>query len=137
MGVLQDILKIIAGAVGGGGVVTLAIFLINRHDAKKGKYKALEDKVDGFENHLIRIEKKMDAQNATNARIRILQFSDEIRHEVLNRSKESYDQVLLDIDEYEKYCKDEPTYKNSKAVAAISFIRNAYDQHLKDDSFLK
>lgn len=60
MGVLQDILKIIAGAVGGGGVVTLAIFLINRHDAKKGKYKALEDKVDGFENHLIRIEKKMD-----------------------------------------------------------------------------
>lgn len=41
------------------------------------------------------------------ARIRILRFSDELRHNVNNIdyfSKDHFDQVMIDIDIYEAYC---------------------------------
>ena len=133
----------IAGVLGAGGILQ---FLIKRHDEKTSEIKTLNEKVDKLAkkedvDKIARevdiIKKRFDEDRATNARIRILQFSDEIRHPVLTRSKESYDQILQDIDDYEEYCDKSPGYKNSKAVAAIGFIRDKYNEHLKDDSFLK
>ena len=72
---------------------------------------------------------------ATNARIRILRFSDEVRHGVLH-SKESFDQVNLDIDTYHRYCEDHPEYKNNRAVMAIANIQRVYAKCLENNGFL-
>lgn len=140
---IPALLGAITGVIGAGGILQ---FLIKRHDDKNNEMKALTAKIDNLAKkedvdkltcEVDFIKKRLDEDRATDARIRVLQFSDEIRHPVLTRSKESYDQILQDIDDYEEYCEKSPGYKNSKAVAAIAFIREKYNQHLKDDSFLK
>ena len=53
------------------------------------------------------IEQTNEDNNMVQARIRILRFSDELRHNVNNIdyfSKDHFDQVMIDIDIYEAYC---------------------------------
>ena len=77
----------------------------------------------------------MDERSAVNARVRILRFSDEMgdgrRH-----SKDSYDQTLSDIDYYEKYCSDNPSFPNNKTVSTIEHIKNNYAERLEKHDFL-
>lgn len=75
-------------------------------------------------------------REATNRRTRILEFGDEILHEV-DYSKEHWDQILLDITEYENYCDEHIHYMNNVAKATIRHIKDMYDKHLREDSFLK
>ena len=49
-------------------------------------------------------KEKSEERHATLCRAHILRFGDEILHGVLH-SKEHYDNVLIDIDSYEEYCK--------------------------------
>ena len=77
----------------------------------------------------------MSEDRATNARIRILQFSDDLRHGI-SRSKESFDQIHQDIDRYNSYCKEHAEYENSLAVAAIKYIEAKYQDYLDKDGFL-
>jgi hypothetical protein len=76
--------------------------VLNRDIRKKMDSQAvqiaeLSDKVSGVDNEL-----KED--KAMSARYRIIRFEDEIRHDVLH-TKEHYDQIIIDIDTYEKFCK--------------------------------
>ena len=126
---------IILSILGGGTLVTFLQFLITRHDNKKGKYAELLQNIKAVEIDLGNLKKEIDEDRATDARIRILQFSDEIRHK-LKHSKESFDQVHLDIDMYNNYCKTHDDYRNSRAVAAIANIERVYAECLKEESFL-
>ena len=74
-------------------------------------------------------------REATNRRTRILEFGDEILHDV-DYSKEHWDSILMDISEYEHYCYDHPHYMNNVAKATIKHIKHMYDKHLDEDSFL-
>ena len=38
--------------------------------------------------------------------------------------------------EYEEYCNENPDYRNNIAVATIKHIKNMYQKHLEEDSFL-
>lgn len=76
-----------------------------------------------------------DEQWASLSRTHILRFGDEIRHKVAH-SKEHFDQILLDISKYEKYCKDHPDYLNDVAHATIKLIKNTYQKCLEDNNFL-
>lgn len=49
---------------------------------------------------------------------------------------ECFSDVLLDIDEYEAYCKTHPGYKNNRAVMAIANIKRVYQDHLGNGGFL-
>lgn len=93
------------------------------------------EKVDNltsdFEDHL-RIEEE---ERMKQARQRILRFNDELLFRT-KHSKEHYDDVLEDINQYEEYCHDHPKYKNNKAYAAIENIRKEYDNHLQNHDFL-
>ena len=75
-------------------------------------------------------------REATSRRARILEFGDEILHGVAY-SKEHYDTILLDITAYENYCREHKYYINHVAKATIEHIKERYQEHLKDDSFLK
>lgn len=76
-----------------------------------------------------------DEQWATLSRSHILRFGDELLHGV-NHSKEHFDQILLDITKYEKYCNEHKDYLNDKACATINHIKKTYQKYLEENSFL-
>ena len=79
---------------------------------------------------------EFDASLASQARNRILRFNDELLRKE-HHSKEFFDNILEDIDAYEKYCDDHPKYKNSKAELAIFNIRRCYKKCEIEGDFLK
>lgn len=85
--------------------------------------KAVSDKVDA-------LDKKVDENQATTIRVRILRFEDDIQ---VGRSlsKDSWDQVMDDIDRYEAYTKENTKFKNNITVASINHIRKKYEELLE------
>lgn len=104
--------------------------------------KSLREKIDKQGNQISELASKInDVQTEVNenaamsSRYRILRFDDEIRHGVLH-TKEHYDQIVVDIDIYEKFCKRNPEFRNNLAHMAIANIKHKYDLHNLDNSFL-
>ena len=93
------------------------------------------EKVDKLEKDLTALRNEGDERAAKDARVRILRFGDEILHDKLH-SKEHFDQILLDITEYEHYCEAHPHFKNNTTVMTTARILETYEQCLKDHSFL-
>lgn len=123
------------GIIGGGAFLTFLQFLIKRHDEKAGKKDVVIKAIEKIEKELETLRGEAAEDRADNARIRILQFSDECRHGT-QHSKEHFDQINQDIDRYKAYCTAHPDYKNNKSVQAIAYINNIYQQSLTDNSFL-
>lgn len=76
-----------------------------------------------------------DEQWASLSRSHILRFGDELLHGVAH-SKEHFDQILLDISKYEKYCMNHPEYLNNIANATIKQIKSTYQRCLEENRFL-
>lgn len=81
------------------------------------------------------LNEKMDANEAKTARYRILRFDDEIRHK-MRHSKEHFDQIIEDVDTYERYCQDHPRFPNGKAVSATDNVKRTYEKCKDEGSFL-
>ena len=101
----------------------------------KSEVGSLKQEVQGIKQDVSDIREEAKEREATNRRTRILEFGDEILHEV-DYSKEHWDSILMDISAYENYCDDHPHYMNNVARATIKHIKNMYQQHLIEDSFL-
>ena len=95
----------------------------------------LNTEVQGIKQDVSDIREEAKEREATNRRTRILEFGDEILHDV-EYSKEHWDSILMDESEYEHYCDDHPYYMNNVAKATIKHIKHMYDKHLDEDSFL-
>ena len=99
----------------------------------------LTQKVDATNKTLGEMQLKSKRNYATTCRYRIIRFNDELlqkgEREILH-TKEHFDQILDDIDEYEDYCRQDPDYRNSKAVMAIKHIRQVYDKCGDEGTFL-
>lgn len=93
--------------------------------------KELMDKVNTLETKVGALEKS----DVIDCRVRILTFADEIRRGV-RHSKETFDQVLSDIDTYERYCTDHPDFMNNKTVAAKAKILDVYSECMDNNDFL-
>ncbi len=104
-----------------------------------GKYPAeiekLSVKIDEIGDRLQEMRQETGTERATNRRYRILRFNDEILHDE-KHTKEHFDQILEDITEYKKYCKDHPDYKNSRAEMAIKNIERVYEKCAREGTFL-
>ena len=133
---MELFITIMVSLVGGGALLTFIQFLITRHDEKKGKKNHLEKAIDKIAQQVESLRAEFQEQKATEARIRILRFSDELRHGT-TRSKESYDQCNHDIDTYKRYCNDHPEYPNNRAESEIKFIETKYAEHLMNNDFLE
>ena len=92
-------------------------------------------KVDKIERDLADVERKVGENTAVSSRYSILRFDDELLHEV-KHTKEHFDQILYDIDVYERYCNEHPDFKNNLAVMAIKHIKNVYQKCSRDNLFL-
>lgn len=93
--------------------------------------KDLMDKVNTLETKVGSLEKS----DVIDCRVRILTFADEIRRGV-RHSKETFDQVLSDIDTYERYCTEHPDFMNNKTVAAKAKILEVYSDCMGKNDFL-
>lgn len=93
--------------------------------------KELMDKVSTLETKVGALEKS----DVVDCRVRILTLADEIRRGV-RHSEETFDQVLSDIDTYERYCKEHPDFMNNKTVAAKAKILDIYSECMDNNDFL-
>lgn len=91
-------------------------------------------KVDKLEGDLRNLKDRSEEHEAKSCRIRILRFGDEILHGV-HHSKEHFDQILLDITEYENYCNDHPRFKNNMTVITTSVIMSTYAKCFQENKF--
>lgn len=81
------------------------------------------------------IKKNTEEHEAKSARVRILRFGDEILHNV-KHSQEHFNQILLDITEYEEYCSHHPEFRNNVTGITTKRIMETYEKCLKDNDFL-
>lgn len=93
--------------------------------------KELMDKVNTLKTKVWALEES----DVINCRVRILTFADEIRRGV-RHSKETFDQVLSDIDTYERYCTEHHEFMNNKTVAAKAKILDVYSECMDNNDFL-
>ena len=91
-------------------------------------------KVDKLEGDLRNLKDRSEEHEAKSCRIRILRFGDEILHGV-HHSKEHFDQILLDITEYENYCREHPRFKNNMTSITTSVIMSTYQECWKKNKF--
>lgn len=130
----------------GGGLFSLIQFLIQRHDKKHDKFqgvessignlsKKMDDRFDVLDEKIDKVDSKADQNNAVAMRVRILRFRDEMLMEQ-KHTHDSYQQVLSDIDGYEKYCAANPAFKNNQTVETIKHIKASYQKRLEKHDFL-
>lgn len=84
-----------------------------------------------LEAHISTNEKR----EADNCRARILRFNNELIREIPH-TKEEFIDVLKDIDDYRRYCREHQDYENGRAVHAIANINRVYDERLEKHDFL-
>ncbi len=92
-------------------------------------------KVDKLEKELISMRQDIDERAAKDCRVRILRFGDEVLHEK-RHTKEHFDQILLDITEYDKYCEEHKDFKNNMTAMTTMHIKDTYERCMEDRSFL-
>lgn len=101
----------------------------------RGKIDTQGKQIDALAEQITNVQTEVNENAAMSSRYRILRFDDEIRHGQLH-TKEHYDQIMVDIDIYEAFCKRNPNFRNNLAHKAISNIKRMYDVHNDDNSFL-
>ena len=94
-----------------------------------------EKRFSALETSHLEFREYYKQDDAKSARRRILSCADELRRGI-EHSQEFFDDVLDDISYYNHYCKDNPNFKNMKAVVAIEFIKETYQHCLKENKFL-
>lgn len=131
----------------GGGIVFILMTLIQISPIKINPWSWIGrcigrlingevlEKVEALSKDVKQNKADDDEQWASLSRTHILSFGDEILHGVLH-SKERFNQILLDISKYEKYCNEHPQYLNNIATATIKQIKKTYQKCLDENNFL-
>ena len=92
---------------------------------KKSRSAEIIEKVDELSKELTEHISQSEERSALEARRRILRFNDELLNHVMH-SKEYFDEILSDIDIYERYCREHPNFPNNKTVMSIEHIKECY-----------
>lgn len=89
--------------------------------------KNLDEKISKIEDLLTQHIEEEEFYKVTSARKRILRFSDDLMQGI-EHTEEYFEDILSDIDFYEKYCNSHPDYANNKAVLSIASIKDYYSR---------
>lgn len=96
-----------------------------------------------LQESLKKMQKTMDAhikndedERARNRRYRILRFYDEMC-EGSWHSESHFEDILDDIDAYEKYCATHPNFRNSRGHVAMEAIKDTYGRMKNNGEFLR
>ena len=125
----------IIGFLLGGSFLGFIEFLLRRYDNKNDRFSEIVKEMAQMRQDLKRVEEKGDKREAIAARVRILKFADELQ-EGHRHSKDSFDQVLSDITEYEQYCEENPKFKNNQTQTTVTYIKRCYENRLEKRDFV-
>lgn len=134
MDVATIAMTVISGLLG-GGLIAFVQFLITRKDNKDQRFKDITESIEKLVTKMDELDAKEDRHNAEARRIRILRFADEMLQDH-KHSKDSWDQAIVDCEEYEQYCDKHPKFKNGQTEATVKFINEGYQDRLKKHDFL-
>ena len=123
---ITAIVAIVAAIFGGTG------FWQWMADRSKG---GLRQSIEAIRKELDKMKENEDEREANNARRRILRYNDELKRK-LKHTQEYFNDILSDVDYYERYCETHHDYQNSKATLAIENIRRCYRHCVEEDDFL-
>nr|DAP06835.1 MAG TPA: hypothetical protein [Caudoviricetes sp.]DAV06506.1 MAG TPA: hypothetical protein [Caudoviricetes sp.] len=96
----------------------------------------LIERMDSLSVEIKEVARSVDETRAIAARVRILRFGDELL-EGRTHSKDTFDQTLLDIDNYERYCKEHAEFKNHVTESTSAFIQEQYRERLRKHDFTR
>ena len=147
------IVEILLAGIFGGGLAFVATILKHKWEKQekedmvtaalaslekniKNTNKAIESVKNSIMDELAKDRAENEEYRAKQSRARILQFNDEL-YRGIKHTKESFDDVIAEIDNYEDYCKSHPKFPNFKAVAAIDNIKKVYKKRLEVADFLQ
>lgn len=134
---IADILTAIAPVL--VAVVTIVPTVITNanktRDSIKTANKAAEEKIEKVQKTLDAHIKEDEDEKARNQRYRILRFYDEMC-EHRNHSESHFEDILADIDDYEKYCKAHPDFRNNRGTLAMEHIKKSYAKIKASGGFL-
>lgn len=152
----ESIIAIFVAVIGSNALWGFIQFLLQRKDNKNdcGKriiemIQKLDEKIDEkiaeldntsnqrndrLDRKIDKLDNELSERSAISCRVRILKFMDEIL-EGWNHGKDSYNQIMQDITNYERFCAEHPLFKNHQTVTTIEYIKNDYKEHLEKNDF--
>ena len=99
---------------------------------RKKTEKSLQESREETKSQVAKLQRTLDDHirededaKARTQRYRILRFYDEMC-EGRQHSESHFEDILSDIDDYEKFCDSHPGFKNSRGRAAMSYIKDSY-----------
>lgn len=101
----------------------------------KASNEATDRRIDKLQSTLDAHIKEDEDDKARNQRYRILQFYDELC-EKRKHSESHFEDILDDIDNYERYCDGHPEFHNNRGHIAMMYIRDTYSKVKADGGFL-
>ena len=141
----------------GGGILGFIEFLLKRKYEKEDKHDEVIEAIDKLDKKvdenfatldqrsterfnelnkkIDKVDKKGDERAAVASRVRILRFRDEML-EGKSHTHDSFQQVLTDIDDYELYCGNHPTFRNNQTLSTVEHIKHNYNERLEKNDFL-
>lgn len=111
-----------------GTIITTITTSISNRNKTINRIDDVEVKLD---SHI----KEEEWANAKQIRVRILRFNDEICRGT-QFSENHFEDILEDIDVYERFCDAHPDYHNGKGVIAMAHIKAEYEKHMVNHDFL-
>ena len=132
---MELVITVIVAVIGSNALWGFIQFLMERKDKKDDCSKKIMDMIEKLDKKIDKIDKEAQEREAITARVRILKFMDELL-EGRKHTKDSYDQVMTDITNYNKYCSANPDFKNNQTEATIEYINKDYQKRLEKHDFL-
>lgn len=132
---MELVITVIVAVIGSNALWGFIQFLMERKDKKDDYSKKIMDMIEKLDKKIDKIDKEAQEREAITARVRILKFMDELL-EGRKHTKDSYDQVMTDITNYNKYCSTNPDFKNNQTEATIEYINKDYQKRLEKHDFL-
>ena len=74
---------------------------------------------------------------SSEGRKRKVYYVNTMAYHMLGYTREEFIEILAEIDQYEKYCKENPDYQNNRTTHAVANISRVYDDRLIKHDFLK
>lgn len=131
---------VLGGLVAVTGIIQISPIKLNpwswiaKHVGRAVNAEVIE-KVDKLEADLDEMKRTNAEGRAKQNRTVILRFGDELRLGV-KHSKDSFDNILVTISDYDLYCQAHPEFKNKIAEVNEKYITQIYEECLRNNTFL-
>ena len=139
---MSDVVRValISGVFSLLGIVVTVIptIIANRkktQESIKQTTEAMEKRIDKLQTSYDAHVRDYEAAKASSQRYRILRFYDEVC-EGRKHSESHFEDILDDIDSYERYCDQHKEYKNNRGHVAMQYIRDTYARVKASGGFL-